>query len=94
MIVSTIRELNVTPHVRKYDSGRKSDLDPRTTRHPGYRVSLSRRWLVEKSFGWTKQIGQLSQVKLRGLDKVGWVFSFNCAAFNLMRLSRLITQQP
>ena len=90
--VSTIRELNVTPHVRKYDSERKSDLDRRTTRHPGYGISLSRRWLIEKSFGWIKQIGQLSQVKLRGLDKVGWLFRFNCAAFNLMRLPRLIAQ--
>ena len=91
--VSTVRELNVTPHVRKYDSNRKSDVDRRTTRHPGYGISLSRRWLVEKCFGWIKQIGQLGQVKHRGLAKVGWVFSFHCAAFNLMRLPKLIALQ-
>ncbi len=49
--VRTPRELNVTPHVTRNDNGRKSNLDRRTTRQPGYAVSLSRRWLVEKGFG-------------------------------------------
>jgi len=48
--VSTARELNVTPHVAKNDKGRSSNLDGRTTRQPGYAVSLSRRWLIEKGF--------------------------------------------
>jgi hypothetical protein len=68
--VTTARELNVTPHVTKNDKGRRSNLDRRTTRHAGYAISLSRRWLVEKSFGWLKQTGPLRQVKLRGLEKV------------------------
>jgi hypothetical protein len=49
--ISTVRELNVTPHVTKNDKGRRSNLDRRTTRQPGYAISLSRRWLVEKGFG-------------------------------------------
>ena len=68
-------------------------MDARTTRHPGYAISLSCRWLVEKSFGWLKQTGRLAQVKLRGLAKVDWVFVFSCAAHNLLRLPRLITQK-
>ena len=48
--VTTVRELNVTAHVTKNDSRRKSTLDRGTTRHRGYASSLSRRWLVEKSF--------------------------------------------
>jgi transposase len=92
--VATVRELNVTPHVTKYESGRRSSLDRRTTRQPGYALSLSRRWLVEKCFGWLKQTGPLSQVKYRGLKKVDWLFVFSCAAHNLIRLPRLITQQP
>jgi hypothetical protein len=52
--VSTVRELNVTPHVTKNDKGRSSNLDRRTTRQPGYAISLSRRWLIEKGFGWLK----------------------------------------
>jgi IS5 family transposase len=91
--VSTARELNVTPHVTKNDKGRRSNLDRRTTRQPGYAVSLSRRWLVEKGFGWLKQTGPLRQVKLRGLEKVDWLFVFSCAAHNLLRLPRLIAQQ-
>ena len=70
------------------------DLDRRTTRHPGYAISLSRRWMVEKSFGWLKQTGPLGQVKLRGLAKVDWLFVFSCAAHNLLRLPRLRAQQP
>jgi len=91
--VATARELNVTPHVTRNDKGRRSNLDRRTTRHPGYAVSLSRRWLVEKGFGWLKQTGPLRQVKLRGLEKVDWLFVFSCAAHNLLRLPRLLAQQ-
>jgi transposase len=91
--VNTVRELNVTPHVTKNDKGRRSNLDRRTTRHPGYAISLSRRWLVEKGFGWLKQTGPLRQVKLRGLEKVDWLFVFSCAAHNLLRLPRLIAQK-
>ena len=92
--VGTVRDLNVTPHVSKNDKGRRSNLDRRTTRHPGYAISLSRRWLVEKSFGWLKQTGSLRQVKLRGLEKVDWLFVFSCAAHNLIRLPRLMAQPP
>jgi hypothetical protein len=73
----------VIPHVTKNDKGRASNLDRRTTRQPGYTISLSRRWLVEKGFGWLKQTGPLRQVKLRGLEKVDWLFVFSCAAHNL-----------
>ena len=91
--VRTARELNVTPHVTKNEKGRRSNLDRRTTRQPGYAISLSRRWLVEKGFAWLKQTGPLRQVKLRGLEKVDWLFVFSCAAHNLLRLPRLIAQR-
>jgi transposase len=91
--VGTARELNVTAHVTKNEKGRRSNLDRRTTRHSGYAVSLTRRWLVEKGFGWLKQTGPLRQVKLRGLEKVDWLFVFSCAAHNLLRLPRLIAQR-
>jgi hypothetical protein len=85
--------LNVTAHVTRNEKGRRSNLDRRTTRHPGYAISLSRRWLIEKGFGWLKQTGPMRQVKLRGLHKVDWLFVFSCAAHNLMRLPRLIAQR-
>lgn len=68
--MSVLRELNVTPHVIQNDTNRRSAIDRRTTRHTGYEISLSKRWLVEKAFGWLKQTGPLRKVKLRGLEKV------------------------
>ena len=90
--VDTARELGVTPHVMQNTSNRRSAVDGRTTRHPGYAISLSKRWLVEKPFGWLKQIGPLKKVKLRGLAKVDWLFVFSCAAFNLLRIPKLREQ--
>jgi len=92
--VAATRQLNVTLHVTKNDNKRRSNLDRRTTRHAGYATSLSRRWLVEKGFGWLKQTGPIRQVKLRGLHKVDWLFVFSCAAHNLCRLPRLMAQSP
>jgi len=91
--VESARKLNVTLHVTKNDNKRRSNLDRRTTRHAGYAISLSRRWLVEKGFGWLKQTGPIRQVKLRGLHKVDWLFVFSCAAHNLCRLPRLMAQR-
>jgi transposase len=90
--VSTVRELGVTPHVMQNNTNRRSAIDGRTTRHPGYSISLNKRWLVEKPFGWLKQTGPLKKVKLRGLAKVDWLFVFSCAAFNLMRIPKLRSQ--
>src|SRR5271170_794769 len=73
--IAATRALNVTAHVTKNEKGRRSNLDRRTTRHPGYAISLSRRWLIEKGFGWLKQTGPIRQVKLRGLHKVVSVWS-------------------
>ncbi len=91
--IAAARKLNVTAHVTRNDNGRRSNIDRRTTRHPGYAISLSCRWLVEKTFGWMKQTGSIRQAKLRGLHKVDWLFVFSCAAHNLCRLPRLIAQQ-
>jgi IS5 family transposase len=91
--VSTVRELRVTPHVSQNTTNRRSAIDGRTTRHPGYKISLSKRWLVEKPFGWLKQIGPLKKVKFRGLAKVDWLFVFSCAAFNLLRIPKLREQR-
>jgi len=91
--VKACRDLNVTPHIARNDNGRRSNMDRRTTRHPGYSVSLSCRWLVEKGFGWLKETGPMRQVKVRGMHKVDWVFVFSCAVHNLIRLPKLIAQQ-
>jgi transposase len=91
-LVSVLRELNVTPHVIQNNKNRRSAIDGRTTRQVGYGISLGKRWLVEKAFGWLKQTGPLRKVKLRGLPKVDWLFLFSCAAFNLLRIPKLRAQ--
>jgi transposase len=90
--VDTVRGMGVTPHFTQNNKNRRSALDGRTTRHEGYRISLSKRWLVEKPFGWLKQTAGLKKVKLRGLEKVKWLFVFGCAAYNLLRIPKLRAQ--
>ena len=87
------RALKVTPHITRNDNGRRSNMDRRTNRHPGYAISLSRRWLVEKTFGWGKQTGPIGRIKVRGLHLVDAAYVFGCAALNLLRLPPLIAQE-
>jgi transposase len=88
--VEKLRKMNVTPHVAQNTERRGgSAIDERTTRHPGYALSQQKRKRIEPSFGWMKIIGMLKKVKLRGLEKVRWLFKFVGAACNLYRLSRL-----
>ena len=90
--VRALRRLRVTPHVAQNTTNRSSAIDGRTTRHPGYPISQQKRKRVEQSFGWMKIIGMLRKVKLRGREKVGWLFTFVGAAYNLIRLQRLQAQ--
>jgi hypothetical protein len=61
-------------------------------RHAGYELSQRKRKRVEQSFGWIKMVGMLRKVKLRGIDKVGWLFTFTGAAYNLCRLRNLMAK--
>jgi hypothetical protein len=54
--VAELREINVTPHVAQNISGRRSTIDGRATRHPGYEVSLRIRKRIEEAFGWAKTV--------------------------------------
>jgi len=88
--VAGLREHNVTPHVAQNTTNRRSAIDARTTRHEGYAVSQRKRKLVEQGFGWQKTVGLLRKLRHRGKDLVGWIFQFTTAAFNLVRMSRLL----
>jgi transposase len=88
--VSTLRSMGVRPHVaRNVTRTGGSALDGRTSRHAGYATSQRRRPLIEKVFGWMKQVGGMRKSKLRGLWKVGWQFLMTAAAFNLWRIPKL-----
>ncbi len=90
--VKELRGMNITPHVAQNNTNRRSAIDQRTTRHAGYEVSQRKRKRVEQSFGWMKMVGMLRKVKLRGIDKVGWLFTFTGAAYNLCRLRTLMAK--
>ena len=89
--VREIRGMNVTPHVAQNDKRRGgSALDGRTTRHAGYTVSQVKRKRIEEVFGWLKTVGMLRKTRHRGVHKVGWVFTFAAAAYNLVRMRNLV----
>ena len=89
--VAECRHMNVTPHVAQ-NTGRVggSAVDARTTRHAGYAVSQKKRKRIEECFGWLKEIALLRKLKHRGLFKVAWIFTFAAAAYNLVRMRKLI----
>jgi transposase len=89
--VAECRHMNVTPHVAQ-NTGRPggSAVDARTTRHSGYAVSQKKRKRIEECFGWLKDIALLRKLKHRGLFKVAWIFTFAAAAYNLVRMRKLI----
>jgi transposase len=88
--VQDMRARGVTPHVAQNNTARRSAIDGRTTRHAGYATSQVLRKLVEHPFGWIKSAAGLWQVKHRGRAKVDWVVTFGMAAYNLVRMRKLL----
>jgi IS5 family transposase len=86
--VQEMRDHQVTPHVACKPT---TIIDARTTRHPGYAISQQKRKRVEEIFGWLKTIGGLRKTRHRGLERVGWMFTFALAAYNLVRMRNLAT---
>ena len=87
--VAAARELNVTPHVAQNNTNRRSAIDDRTTRHEGYQVSQRKRKRVEEVFGWMKTVALQRKTRFRGQERVGWMFTFAAAAYNLVRMRNL-----
>jgi transposase len=90
--VNELRSMKVTPHVARNTSGRRSAIDGRTTRHGGYAASQRIRKRIEEAFGWIKTVAGQDKTKFRGRDRVGWAFTFAAAAYNLVRLPKLMTE--
>jgi transposase len=83
--VGAVRRMGITPHVAQHTTRRRSAIDGRTTRHPGYLVSQRCRKKVEQPFGWMKTVGLLRKLRHRGGRRVDWIVSFTAAAYNLVR---------
>lgn len=88
--VNELRSMNVRPHVAQNTNGRRSAIDGRTTRHAGYAMSQTIRKRIEEGFGWIKTIAGQRKTRFRGRDRVGWAFTFAAAAYNLVRLPKLL----
>ena len=98
--VDALRDRSVTPHIAvdgrlsKFGKPRSTRIDRRTTRHPGYAASQKLRKRIEEGFGWIKTTGGLAKTRHRGLDRVGWMFALTAAAYNLVRLPKLLAEAP
>jgi transposase len=89
--IDLARELGATPHVtQNLNRPGGSAIDGRTTRHDGYAMSQQTRPRIEPAFGWLKTIAWMRKVKLRGLAKVDWLLVLASAAYNLIRLPKLL----
>ena len=90
--VNELRSLKVTPHVAQNTSNRRSSIDRRTTRHGGYPVSQRIRKRIEEAFGWIKTVAGQEKTRFRGVSRVGFAFTFAAAAYNLVRLPKLLAE--
>jgi transposase len=90
--VSQMRAMNATPHVAaNHTRPGGSAIDGRTARHAGYWISQQKRKRIEEVFGWLKTVAMLRKTRHRGLLRVGWVFTFAAAAYNLVRMRNLLS---
>jgi IS5 family transposase len=89
--VAAMRRQGVTPHVTQNNKRRRSAIDGRTTRHADYTVSQRVRKRIEEVFGWTKTLGGQRKTRHRGTARVGWTFTLSVAAYNLIRMPKLLT---
>jgi hypothetical protein len=90
--VNELRSMKVTPHVAQNVGHRRSAIDRRTTRHGGYLVSQRLRKRIEEAFGRIKTIAGQEKTRFRGVGRVGFAFTFAAAAYNLVRLPKLIAE--
>lgn len=88
--VRALRELNVTPHVSQNNTNRKSAIDERTTKSPGYQISVRKRKRIEQVYGWLKTVGGFRKLRFVGLNKVDWMFQYALSAYNLVRIGNLL----
>jgi transposase len=88
--VAGCRKRGCTPHVSQNDTNRRSAIDARTTRHPGYRISTIKRKRIEEPFGWMKTVGGLRKTRHRGRGLVEWFFVLTATAYNLVRIPKIL----
>jgi IS5 family transposase len=92
--VAGLRALGATPQVTQYTGQRRSAIDGRTTRHASYQRAQAQRRKIERIFGWLKQFAGQRRTRFRGQERVGWMFTFAAAVYNLVRMTKLSLETP
>ena len=87
--IEALREMKVVPHVAQNKSGRASAVPDEIAASKGYAISQQKRKLIEQGFGWSKFIGPIRQVMVRGVKRVDQLFTMTIAAYNLVRMRTL-----
>jgi len=94
--VEGLKARGIEPHIAingtasKHGKARKTAVPSELAASVRYAVSQRLRKRIEEGFGWTKTVGGLMQVKVRGLAKVRAAFVFAMAAYNIVRLPKLL----
>jgi transposase len=88
--VATCRAARVAPHIARNQSGRRSNIDDALAASDGYALSQRARKRIEEVFAWVKTIAGWRKTRHRGLARVGWQFTLALAAYNLIRLPKLL----
>jgi transposase len=92
--VARVRAFNVTPHVARNDTNRRSAIDGRTTRHVGYEISQRVRKRIEEVMGWAKDIGPVRKTKFRGTERVNFQWLLTLTGYNLIRMRNIAAETP
>ena len=88
--VAGCRKQGCVPHVAQNNRRRRSAIDARTTRHAGYKISQIKRKRIEEPFGWMKTVGVMRKTRHRGRELVEWFFVLAAAAYNLIRIPKVL----
>jgi transposase len=88
--VAGCRKQGCVPHVAQNNRRRRSAIDARTTRHAGYKISQIKRKRIEEPFGWMKTVGVMRKTRHRGRKLVEWFFVLAAAAYNLIRIPKIL----
>lgn len=90
--VGECRAMNVTAHVAMNETKtRTSTLDGRTVNFWGYTTSQRIRKRIEEIWGWAKTTGNFRRSRLKGIKKTQFAAYLVGAAYNLLRIARLVT---
>jgi hypothetical protein len=81
------------PHAIMLGADKAYDMQDFVNKLRSMRVTPLRKQ-IEEPFGWIQTIAGQDNTKFRGRNRVGWAFTFAAAAYDLVRLPKLIATSP